>query len=94
MFGSLCFYKCADVIQSEDPGGTNDGKYNTVSFRHQAWRFIIAAPSIKGGTLRQIPRGSFSVSIGGSFLKIAEVLPLKGQIQAILPELGDAGNKN
>ena len=48
MFGSLCFYKCADGIQSGDRGGTNGGKYNTVSFRHQAWRFIIAAPSIKG----------------------------------------------
>jgi len=35
MFGSLYFYKCADGIQSGDRGGTNDGKYNTVSFRHQ-----------------------------------------------------------
>jgi hypothetical protein len=55
-----------------DQDETNGGKSNRVSFRLQAWRFIIAAPLIKGRTLPQIPGGSFLASIGGSLLKSAE----------------------
>ena len=72
--GNRNFGKLVDGIRSGDQDETNGGKSNKVSFQFQAWRFIIAALLIKGGTLPQIPRGSFSVSIGGSFLKIAEVV--------------------
>jgi hypothetical protein len=70
--GTEDFGKLVDVTQSVDQDETNGGKLNRVSFWLRAWRFIIAAPLIKGRSLAQIPRGSFLPSIGGSFLKSAE----------------------
>jgi hypothetical protein len=70
--GNLHCGKLVDETRSEDQDETNGGKSNRVSFRLQAWRFIIAAPLIKGRTLPQIPGGSFLASIGGSLLKSAE----------------------
>lgn len=70
--GNLHFGRLVDETRSVHQDETNGGKSNRVSFRLQAWRFIIAALLTKGRALSQIPSGSVLASIRGSFLKSAE----------------------
>ena len=87
--GNRNFGKLVDGIRSGDQGETNGGKSNKVSFRLQAWRFIIAAPLIKGRTRSHMPRGSVFASRRGSLPKSAEVLAINKFPFTAGPSLND-----
>lgn len=62
--GSLGFYKYVDGVRFVDRDETNGGKYNTVSFGHQSWRFIIARPLNNEGFSFQVVGHSSRTTVG------------------------------